>query len=94
MATENKNPKDTSPTKATAPKDTPIVKEDKEQQKSVVNEPAVKPQDNQTVEAPAEQPAKVANQVDHALDSHTGAGTSFPAGSPMAVVPPSEKQVI
>lgn len=96
MATDNKKTatptKDASPTKATAPKDTPIVK-DEEQQKSVVNKPAVKAQDNQTVQEP-EAPAKVANQVEHTLDSHTGSGTSFPPGSPMAVVPPSDKQVI
>lgn len=39
-------------------------------------------------------PEQEAEQPDplHVIDQHTGPGTVFPVGSPMAVVPPSKKK--
>lgn len=39
-------------------------------------------------------PEQEAEQTDplHVIDQHTGPGTVFPVGSPMAVVPPSKKK--
>lgn len=89
--------KDPSPTKATSPKDTPIVKDEKTDSR-----PEPVPQiDRQATEVAQPQPktepeAKPEQEPEplHRIDQHTGEGTAFPVGSAMAVVPPSRNQAL